>query len=235
MFDRARDFLSQRGGEAASRLGEVLRDLTERLRILIGPAWERLSGRVRTALAPAYAWVYARYQKLEPRERTLVQILGAVLAVFLGYHLIFAPIQDAVSALGDRIQQRQRDAVEVAHMMRTYRQLHADLDTMRTRTVSASGNFSLFSAVEQALSRAPGKDKIGSITPTDKKIPGELTEYTVDVKLNGLTLAQIVDTLYGLGTLNVPVTVSSLHLARRTQDTHTFDVDMTCVALGRNG
>ena len=62
-------------------------------------------------------------------------------------------------------------------MMRTYQRLRVDLATMRTRTVAASGDFSLFSVVEQALTRAPGKDKIGSITPAEKTIPGGMTQY----------------------------------------------------------
>src|SRR5258707_538104 len=68
-----------------------------------------------------------------------------------------------------------------------------------------------------------------------EQVAGGLKQYTVGLKLNGLSLPQIVDTLYGLNSLNVPVTVSTLHVTRRSQDQHTFDVEMTCVALGRNG
>jgi len=48
-------------------------------------------------------------------------------------------------------------------------------------------------------------------------------------------LAQIVDVLYGVQTLPMPVAVSNLHVRQRDKDTHTYDVDMTCMALGRNG
>ncbi len=191
--------------------------------------------RASTAIAPTIAAARGRYQKLEPRERVLVQIAGALIGLFIVFNLVYLPIQDALGGLGDRIQERQHDAVEVARMMRTYQRLRVDLATMRTRTVAASGDFSLFSVVEQALTRAPGKDKIGSITPAEKTMPGSMTQYTVELKLNALSLPQIVDTLYGLSALNVPVTVSTLHVTRRTQDPHTFDVEMTCVALGRNG
>lgn len=200
----------------------------------LAPAWNALSARVGEVLAPLIAAMRARYQKLEPRERVLVRILGVVVAVFLAYNLVYAPIVGALGGLSSRIEQRQRDALEVAHMMRTYWQLQADLATMRKRTVPAGGDFSLFSVIEQALTAAPGKDKIGSITPADKQIPGGLTQHTVEVRLNALNLGQIVDMLYGLQTMSVPVTVSDLHITRRTQDPHTFDVDMTCVALGRN-
>lgn len=199
------------------------------------PIWKAGTARVRAALAPALAAGRGRYQKLEPRERLLVQIAGALAALFILFNLVYLPILDALGGLGDRVQERQHDAVEVARMMRSYQRLRIDLATMRTRTVAASGDFSLFSVVEQALTRAPGKDKIGSITPAEKTIPGGMKQYTVELKLNALSLPQIVDTLYGLSALNVPVTVSTLHVTRRSQDQHTFDVEMTCVALGRSG
>ena len=56
----------------------------------------------------------------------------------------------------------------------------------------------------------------------------------VDLKLTGLSLPQIVDTLYGVQSLPVPVTVSNLHIRQRTQDSYSYDVDMTCMALGRS-
>jgi hypothetical protein len=220
MLEELRKVIAERTGAIGARLSAILADGTARLR---------------TALAPTIAAARGRYQKLEPRERVLVQVAGALVALFIAFNLVYLPIQGALGGLGDRIQERQHDAVEVAHMMRAYQRLRVDLTTMRTRTVAASGDFSLFSVVEQALTRAPGKDKIGSITPAQKTIPGGMTQYSVELKLNTVSLPQVVDTLYGLSALNVPVTVSTLHVTRRSQDSHTFDVEMTCVALGRNG
>jgi Type II secretion system (T2SS), protein M len=220
MLEELRKIIAERTGAIGARLSAILADGTARLR---------------TALAPTIAAARGRYQKLEPRERVLVQVAGALVALFIAFNLVYLPIQGALGGLGDRIQERQHDAVEVAHMMRAYQRLRVDLATMRTRTVAASGDFSLFSVVEQALTRAPGKDKIGSITPAQKAIPGGMTQYSVELKLNAVSLPQVVDTLYGLSALNVPVTVSTLHVTRRSQDSHTFDVEMTCVALGRNG
>lgn len=220
MLEGARKMIVARAREIAARLSPILNT---------GRA------RVHKALTPALAAGRKRYQKLESRERLLVQIAGGLLALFIAYNLIYLPIQGALGGLGGLIQERQHDAVEVAQMMRSYRRLHVDLATMRKRTVPASGDFSLFSVVEQALTHAPGKEKIGSITPAEKTIPGGMKQYTVELKLSGLSLPQVVDTLYGLSALSVPVTVSTLHVTRRSQDQHTFDVEMTCVALGRSG
>jgi hypothetical protein len=213
----------------------VFGELTDAIAARLSAIWSAGTGRAREAAAPAVAAVRGRYQKLERRERLLVQVAGALLAAFIIFNLIYLPIQGALGGLNDRIQERQHDAVEVAHMMRRYQRLRVDLSTMRSRTVAPSGDFSLFSVVEQALTRAPGKDRIGSLTPAQKEIPGGLKQYTIELRLNALSLAQVVDTLYGLSALNVPVTVSTLHITRRSENQHTFDVEMTCVALGRNG
>jgi len=212
-------------------IGGTADAIGERLSVM----WNAGTERVRTAAAPTIAAARGRYQKLERRERILVQMAGALVALFILFNFVYLPIQDAIGGLGDRIEERQHDKIDVAHMMRTYQRLRIDLATMRSRTVPSSGNFSLFSVVEQALTRAPGKDKIGSITPAEKTISGGLKQYTIELKLNALSLSQIVDTLYGLSALTVPVTVSTLHVTRRSQDQHSFDVEMTCVALGRNG
>src|ERR1700739_153047 len=132
VLERVRKLIDESIGAISARLSPILRNGIDR---------------ASTALAPTIAATRARYQKLEPRERVLVQIAGALIGLFIVFNLVYLPIQDAIGGLGDRIQERQHDAVEVARMMRTYQRLRVDLATMRTRTVAASGDFSLFAAV----------------------------------------------------------------------------------------
>jgi hypothetical protein len=56
----------------------------------------------------------------------------------------------------------------------------------------------------------------------------------VQLKLANLNLAQLVDALYGINSLSVPIGVSTIRIQRRTPDTHSYDVDLTCVALAKN-
>lgn len=215
-------------------LRQMLGKLLDPVMAAVAAFWSTLNARLSAALAPLLNAMRAHYRKLEPREQLLVRVAAAVVGIFLVYSLIYMPIRTGLADLNDTIGQRQHDVVEVARLMHRYQRLRVDMLTMRKRTVPADSDFSLFSVVESSLTKRPGKDKIASITPSDKKIPGGLTQYAVELKLNNLSLAQVVDTLYGLSGLKVPVTVSSLHISRRTQDPHTFDVDMTCIALGRN-
>jgi type II secretory pathway component PulM len=199
-----------------------------------GVADEQLK-RVSQRIDPIVASLRTRYQKLEPRERVLTLVGGALLAIFLGYNLVYGPIQSWQESLESRIAARQRELGDVRRLARVYSELKLDLAAAEKRTVTAGKDFSLFSVVETSLTKSVGRNKIGSITPTDKKISDELTDYEVNVKLNDVNLAQLVDTLYDVKSASVPIVVSNLNIKKRTQDAHSYDVEMTCSAVGKNG
>ena len=219
-------------GERMRALAEApaVRKMVERVDAIAGRGSERI-GRL---TAPAWNVAHGWYSKREPREKILLRVLGVVLGVIVIYNFIYAPIAGLGGGFGDRVATRRQQLVEVRSMMRSYKRLKAELAATEKRTVP-SKDFSLFSVIEQALTKSVGRDKIGSITPADRPVPGGYQQYTIDLKLAGLNLAQIVDVLYGVQTLPMPVTVSNLHVRQRNQDTHSYDVDMTCMALGRNG
>ena len=205
--------------KAIDGVNAVVSREAERIGLLAAPAWN-----------VARAW----YSKREPREKVLLRTFGAILGVLVLYNFVYVPFSGLGEGLGDRVATRQRQLTEVRGMMRSYDRLKAELAATEKRTVPGK-DFSLFSVIEQSLTTTIGRDKIGSITPSDRPVPGGFQQYTIDLKLAGLSLAQIVDALYGVQTLPMPVTVSNLHVRQRTQEPHSYDVDMTCMALGRNG
>ncbi|HTY53680.1 MAG TPA: type II secretion system protein GspM [Candidatus Binataceae bacterium] len=199
-----------------------------------GVADEQLR-RISERLDPMVSNLRARYQKLEPREKVLVLVAGSLLSVFLVYNLVYGPIQSWQASLDSRIAARQRELADVRHLSRVYSELKLDLATAEKRTVSTGKDFSLFSVVETSLTKSVGRNKIGSITPSDKKISDELIDYEVNVKLSDVSLAQLVDALYDVKAMSVPIVVSNLNVKKRTQDSHSYDVELTCSAVGRNG
>jgi hypothetical protein len=201
------------------RIGSLVSRESERLGRYITPAWQ-----------VAHGW----YAKREQREKLLLRLLGVVLGVIVLYNFIYVPFMGLGAGLGDRAATREQQLAQVRLMMRSYERYQVELAATEKRTVR-SKDFSLFSIVEQSLTKSVGRDKITSITPSDRPAPGNFQQFTVDLKLAGLNLGQIVDVLYGVQTLAMPVTVSNLHIRQRAQDTHTYDVDMTCMSLGRNG
>lgn len=213
--------------------------IRERLRLIARPALARArtlyapyAGRLRPYFDPFLAPLRTRYERLEPREKTLVQIGLAVSGLFFGYNLVYAPVQSLRQELVERTAARQHELVEVRRLTHNYQQVKLDLAAAEKLTVPQK-DFSLFSALEGMLTKSVGVAKIGSITPgEDRRISKDLIQHSVDVTLAGVTLAEVVDTLYGVETLPVPVRVSNLHLKGEALG---FEVQMTCVALGKNG
>jgi len=187
--------------------------------------------------ASAPAWEAARtfYEKREPREKLLLGVAGGLVAVLLLYNLIYSPIVGLQESLATRVASRHSDLIDLHGLMRTYGRLQQELAQAQTRTVPDKANFSLFSIIEQTLTQSVGRERIGSITPTDREVSGGFREYQIDIKLNSITLPQVVDTLFGVQSLGIPVTVSNLQLHQHSNDTRSYDVDMSCMALAKNG
>jgi type II secretory pathway component PulM len=212
-------------------LKEWIDKLRAQMMDLLRPRLKQLA----TLIDPYVAQGRSRYQKLEPRERILVQIAAGLLAIFLIYNLIYTPIVDLSSGLENKIAQRQEDLAQVRRLTGTYAQLKLNLAKAEQRTVPMGPDFSLFSVIEASMTKSVGRDKIGSIAPgSDRKLADGFTEYSVQLKLANVNLAQLVDALYGINSLAMPIGVSAIRIQRRTQDTHSYDVDLTCVALAKN-
>ncbi len=217
--------------EIRQRIVNALNAIAGEVNAIAGEQFKKASER----LVPILNDLRARYQKLEPREKGLVQIAGVLLGIFLLYNLIYQPLKNLHDGLETRIAAAQRELVEVHHLTEVYSRLKSDLASADKRTVPQGKDFSLFSVLEGTLSKSIGRDKIGSITPADKRISNELMEYAVNVKLTDVNLNQLVDALYEVKSLSVPVVVSNLNLTKRIQNPHSFDVDLTCSVIGRNG
>lgn len=212
--------------------------MLERIREQLSPIrlqLDALLARARRAAEPALAQSRARYQKLEPRERVLVQIAAVIVGLFLAYNLVYAPIEGLRESLRDEARARQTELVTVRRLVENCLRLRTQLTEAEGRTVPPGKDFSLFSVIEGALTKSVGRAKIGSITPSERKISDQLMQHEVQLKLNDVSLAQIVDTLYGVRSLSVPVTVTSITITRREQNPHSYDVEFNCAAVGKNG
>jgi Type II secretion system (T2SS), protein M len=191
--------------------------------------------RVRGVLTPYWGSAAQWYEKREPREKLLLRLLGGVLALLFIYNAAYVPARNWHDALAERVAARHHQIIRLRGMMRNYERLRLELASTQKRTVPGGKDPALFSVLEMTLTNSVGRAKIGSITPGEHQVSGGFEQYTVAVKLNEIALAQIVDTLYSLQSLSVPITISNFQIRQHARDSHTFDVDLTCMALGKPG
>jgi type II secretory pathway component PulM len=195
----------------------------------------RYAGQAGDLISPYYRQLRTRYYKLERRERILVQVAGAVVAVLIAYNFVYEPIVSYQSELADQIDARQRDLTEVRRMAATWRQVRTELAGLEKNTALTATDFSLPSALSNALNGVVENDKIAGISPlANKPVSEQFTQYGADLRLSGVSLAQLVDVLYKIKSIKEPVVVSNVSIRKHPADPHSYDVDMTCSVLGKN-
>ena len=191
--------------------------------------------RVHQAIAPFWRQAVEWYEKREPREKVLLRLLGAIVTLLFIYQVIYLPAHEWRDYLTEQVATRQQQLVHLRGMMRTYERLRAELASSQKRTLPGGKDPALFSVLEMTLTDNVGRAKIGSITPSQRQVPGGFEQYIVDVKLNEIALSQIVDTLYSLQTLKIPIVISNFQIHQHAPESNSFDVDLTCMALGKTG
>ena len=204
--------------------------------------WSRLRSicdpyinQAREALIPYWRQSVEWYDKREPREKLLLRLLGCIVIALFFYNIIYIPAHEWRDGLAQRVIIRQHELVRLRGMMRNFDRLRMQLASTQKRTVAGGKDPALFSVVEMILTNSVGRSKIGSITPSEHQVPGGFQQYAVDVKLNQIALREIVNSLYSLESLNVPITISNLRIHQHAGDSHSYDVDLTCVALSKTG
>jgi type II secretory pathway component PulM len=191
--------------------------------------------RAQAFISPHYRQLRNRYYKLEKRERLMVKVAGLAVGAFFVYSFIWTPIASYQADLEDEMVARQHDLAEVRRMTVEYRQLKTELTTLEKNTAPSGSDFSLPSTLSTALNGAVETDKIAGISNLpDKPISDQFIQHSAGLKLTGVSLAQLVEVLYRIKTIKVPVVVSDLSIKKHGQDAHAYDVDMTCSVLGKN-
>jgi hypothetical protein len=172
------------------------------------------------------------YQRLSNRERTLVGLAGGALVVILIYTLIWQPLDDQRVQLAKRIQTKQHELVEVQQMRETYLDLRNQFDLRLKIIEKADPKFSLFPYIEATVSEVlGGRDKIASMNPQNKDLGGAYREESVELKLNGVSLEQLVDLMYHIEKGAQPLRLTRLQVKKRARDMGTFDITATVSML----
>jgi hypothetical protein len=228
-------FLRDPAAAAWSRLRSACEPPVSRARRALAPYREQASNWTRKTLSPYWQQAAEWYEKREPREKLLLRLLAGLFTVLFLYDALYLTARDWSEGLAEQVTTRQRQLLHLRGMMRNYERMRLQLAATQKRTVPGGKDPALFSVLEMTLTNTVGRAKIGSITPSEHQVPGGFEQYLVDVKLNEIALPQIVDVLYDLQTLNVPIAISNLQIRQHERNSHSFDVDLTCMALGRTG
>ena len=133
---------------------------------------------------------------LQRREQLLV-IGAAVLVVLLGlFTFVIDPIRARAANLERRLASAGRQLAELQTLRDDYRRRKRVIDRVDRRLRRQRRDFAIFSYLEQVAGRAGVQDKIQSMNTLASPPSTEYTEESVEVRMEGVTLPQLVDYLH---------------------------------------
>lgn len=164
----------------------------------------------------------AWWRERTERERVVLGA-GAVVALGLaGYALVVDPLIERSARLDRRIAQRQDDLALVERLGAEYRAV-ADQVAGLDRRVAGPGGFALLSFLEETASVQQMRNRLTSIRPQPTQTLAPYREVLAEVKLESITLPQVVAYLDALDRAPQRVRVKLLRLKTRYADPKLLD------------
>ena len=170
--------------------------------------------------------------QLNQRERIFVIAGGFALVLALLYFAIVAPYRGALNRFDSQIAARSVQLQEVKALQARYLELQQQMAQMES-LLGKGQDFSALTFIENLVGRTAGRENLLSMRPQSPELRSEFTVDSVEIKLEKLTLKQVLELLLGIEAASTPMQVKNLYLKQRFDDRSLLDATMTVTALRR--
>lgn len=134
--------------------------------------------------------------RLAKREKYIISIGGLLVLLFFLLQTLIFPFFEKRERYLKGIQVKEKELKEIALLSERYKKLKNDSMQMDSILRKRDKGFTLFSFLERAAGEAEVKDHIKYIKPSSSKGPGPYKESLVEIKLEKITLGQLVGYLF---------------------------------------
>jgi general secretion pathway protein M len=176
--------------------------------------------------------IFTFTQRMSPRERTLLGLAAGSMLVIGLYSFVWEPLAEGRIFVARRVLTKGRQLEEIQKLREEYMNLLRQLETSQEVLEQADPQFSLFPFIETTVGKLIGRKKIKSMNPESKAIgAGAYREESVELKLTGIELQQLVDMMYQIEKGPHPLRVTRLQVKKQVRDPYSFDVTATVAML----
>jgi general secretion pathway protein M len=154
------------------------------------------------------------WQSLQPRERLFVGGVGAVLVLFLIFKVAIDPLFKRSADLDRQIVTARRQLAELRTMQQEYQRQKSVVDSINSQ-LKKQQNFSIFSRLEEFAGQTGIRNKILYMKPTVSTPSEVYNTESVEVKMEGVTLEQLVRYLYQIENSPQLLKIKSLDIKPR--------------------
>lgn len=161
--------------------------------------------------------------QLAKREKYLIGLAAIFIVAALVIQLVIVPFNSKRERYRNSVTVKQDNLEQMVALRHEYLLLQQDSDTMAQRLARRPKNFTLFSFLEQAAGDSGIKGNIKSMKPSASTGKGPFQESLVEMKLEKITLGQMVAYLQRIESPENLVSVKRIAIQSNKKETEFLD------------
>jgi general secretion pathway protein M len=166
-----------------------------------------------------------RWQHFSQRERLIVAAGGAMVAAALVFLLIIDPLMGTIDKLDRQARRKAKESQELALVAQEYVIKQARIAKLEQRMPSPPTQFSLLAFMEEATTATQIRDRIVGMQPQAPIVIQGYQETAVDLRLDGVSLPQLLALLVAIE--QAPYDVRVHHLQMKPKYDNPVNLDAT--------
>jgi general secretion pathway protein M len=162
--------------------------------------------------------------QLAKREKYFIALAVVVIVAAFIIQFAIMPFVEKREQFKNNVNVKQNNLQQMVVLRQEYQALQQDSDTLAQRLQSRPKNFTLFSFLEKAAGDSGVKDNIKSMKPSASTGKGPFKESLVEMKLERITLGQMVGYLKLIESPENLVSVKRISIQSNKKETQFLDV-----------
>jgi general secretion pathway protein M len=164
---------------------------------------------------------------LQRREKIIVSVGAIVLLVLLFFYLIVFPINDRRAALKRQIISGRQDLIQIRELKAEYEALTRSSKQSETQLKRRQPGFTLFSFLDGLAGKSGLKQSIGYMRPSTSNLKGSpYSLQLVEMKIDNITMDQLVAFLHGVETTPYLVWIKRLAISKGEKENSLLDATL---------
>ena len=169
--------------------------------------------------------------QLNKREKIAVFFGGISLLLFVVLQFLVFPLVDKRARLVKGLALREKEVAEMRVMQGRYRELSKQSGSLNSLLAQREASFSLFSFLEKNAAESQVKEQIVYMKPSESPKNELFKQSLVEMKLQAISLKQLVDFLKKTESIENLVGVDKITIQQNSKESATLDVTLNMVSV----
>jgi general secretion pathway protein M len=162
--------------------------------------------------------------KLGKREKVMIAAGGVVVILLLFYQFGFSPALNRLRLLDRLVAQKEREVHEMKALRGTYLMQKSLMEEVNRNLNQRGPEFAIFSFLEDLANKSGVKTNIMYMKPALSTVGELYRESSVEMRLEGITLQQLIRYLYDIERAPQVLRVRRMHIKPRAANPDLLDV-----------